>query len=81
MPPVDVPLLLEMARYAPLRTAIYSIGPPLWGAVQVVNAYLHGGAIYHVAAFALLLTALAVLLTRYHAAAFRRARLSRRLEG
>lgn len=73
-------MLLEMVRYAPLRTAIFSVGPPVWGLVQLVNAYVHDGALLYVAAFAVAMTAFSVLLTRYHVASFRRTTLSRGLE-
>ena len=74
----DPSALLEMVRYAPVRTAIFSVGPPLWGLLQLVNAYVHHGSLLYVAAFAAAMTAVSVLITRYHLASFRRTALSRR---
>lgn len=79
MLPGGASLLLETVRYAPLRTAVFSVGPPLWGVAQLVNAYLHGGALLSVGAFAVVMTAFAVLVTRYHVATYRRTRLSERV--
>ena len=78
MIPGGASLFVEMARYAPLRTAIFSVGPPLWGLFQLVNAYLHDGVLLYVGAFAVAMIAFSVLVTRYHAATFRRTLLSER---
>lgn len=78
MIPIGAALVFEMARHAPVRTAIFSVGPPLWGLVQLLNAYLHDGALLYVAVAAAVMTAFSVLLTRYHAAAYRRALLAER---
>lgn len=76
----DTPLLLEMVRHAPVRTAIFSVGPIVLGVIQVVNVYLHGGTLPLVVAFAAVMAAFSVLVTRYHAASFERMRLSMRFE-
>lgn len=81
MSPGDVSLFVEMARHAPVRTAIYSFGPPLWGLAQLANAYLNDGPLHYVCGFVVLLVVCSVLITRYHAATYRRRLLSAGIDG
>jgi len=61
----------RMARKFPVRTAVFSVGPPVLAMLQLINSYLHGVSILYASGFAVLMVAFAVFITRYHLVAFR----------
>ena len=67
----------RMAREFPVRTGIYTFGPPVFALLQLINGYVHQGALLYVGLFAALAVALSVALTRYHVAVYRRKRIAR----
>ncbi|USZ69964.1 hypothetical protein NGM10_16300 (plasmid) [Halorussus salilacus] len=71
----------EMFRELPGRTAVASVVPVLLGVAQLVNGYLHGVPVTHTGAFAVVMAAAAVVVTRYHLVAFHRAKLQRSVFG
>lgn len=73
----DRDAFVRMAREYPLRTTIYTFGLPLFGLVQLVNGYVHGGALQYIGLFCVVAVAWSVLLTRYHVATYRRESLTR----
>ncbi|WP_435345633.1 hypothetical protein [Haloarchaeobius sp. HRN-SO-5] len=74
----DRDAFVRMAREFPVRTGLFTFGLPLFGVFQLVNVFLHGGSLPVIAAFALVLVAYSVALTRYHVAAYRRDYVTRR---
>lgn len=68
-------LFIEMARDFPVRTGIFTFGPPVFALLQMVNGIVHEGALAYIGAFVVLAIACSVLLTRYHLAVYRRQRL------
>ncbi|WP_435181532.1 hypothetical protein [Halorussus sp. AFM4] len=73
----DRDAFLRMAREFPVRTGIYSFGLPVFGLLQLINGYVHDGALLYVGLFAVAAVALSVVLTRYHVAVYRRKRVTR----
>lgn len=69
---------VRMAREFPVRTAIFTFGLPVFALAQLINGYVHGGALAVIGAFAVVAVACSVALTRYHVAVYRRERLVRR---
>lgn len=61
----------KMARTYPFRTALFTLGPVVLGLAQFVNGYLNDGSLLVAATLLALMTAFAVLVTRYHLATFR----------
>lgn len=70
---------LQMAREFPVRTGIYTFGLPVFAALQLVNAFVFEGSLLIIGAFALLMVACSVQLTRYHIAGYRRRNVETRL--
>ncbi|WP_227356881.1 hypothetical protein [Haladaptatus salinisoli] len=67
----------ELCRELPAQTALFSFGPVALGAAQLWNGYSHETALTFHALFALVMVGFAVLVTRYHLAAFRLKKLER----
>lgn len=76
----DTPSFARMCRAFPVRTSLFTLGPLLVGAAQLLNALVHGSALLPVAAVALVMCAFSVLITNYHLASFRRRRLTAALD-
>lgn len=71
----------EMYSELPVRTTLASVGPVALAFAQLLNGYVHGVPVTHTGAFAAVMTAAAVLVTRYHLVEFRRSKLQRDLFG
>lgn len=67
-----------MAREFPVRTGIYTMGLPLFAALQLLNAVLFEGSLPIIAVFAALTVVASIQLTRYHVAIYRRRAISDR---
>lgn len=67
----DEATFVRMTRRFPVRTALFSFGPPVLALLLLANGYLHGLPILYVGGFAALLVAFAVFVTRYHLVTFR----------
>lgn len=63
--------LLALARADPGRTIVYSVGPVLIAAAQLLNAAYHDIGLAYPGLFALSLVVFAVIATQYHLAAHR----------
>lgn len=70
------PKFTEMAREFPVRTAVFTLVPLVFAIVQFANSVLYDGAVLFTALFSAVVLGYAVLVTRYHLAAFHRARVS-----
>ena len=66
----------KMVRTFPGRTALFTVGPVLFGLVQFLNGYLNDGSLLFTAMFLSLMVAFSVLVTRYHMTTFRIRRLT-----
>lgn len=73
----DADAFVRMAREFPVRTGIFTFGLPAFALLQVVNGVVHGGSLPYIVAFAALMVAASIQLTRYQVAAYRRRRLDR----
>lgn len=62
---------LGMTREFPVRTALFTFAPPAIGALQLVNGYVNGLSLAAAGVFSGVLVAYAVVVTRYHLAAYR----------
>lgn len=67
---------LRMAREFPVRTAIFTFGLPVFACLQIVNGFVYEGSILVISAFAALMIAYSVQVTRYQVAVYRRKKLS-----
>jgi len=65
----------RMAADFPVRTGIFTFGLPAFGLLQVINGFVHEGALLYIGLFAALVTAFSVTLTRYHLASYRKEEL------
>lgn len=74
----DGATFVRMARDFPIRTAIFTFGLPVFALLQLVNGFVHDGSLLYIGLFSVLAVGCAVVLTRYHVAAYRRKQLSRR---
>ena len=72
------PSVVQMARSRPVRTGLFSLGPPAVGGAQLLNTVFHGGSVPLVSSMATLMVLFSVLVTRYHLAVFHRRSLSTR---
>ena len=72
----DVNAFFRMAREFPLRTGIFTFGLPAFALLQLINGYVHDGALAYIGVFAVLVVAYSVMLTQYHVAAYRRRQLA-----
>ena len=66
----------QMAHEFPVRTGLFVIVLPFLAFLQLVNGYVHGGALPYAVGFALLMVTVSVQVTRCHLAAYRRKSLS-----
>lgn len=73
--PDTLAAFVRMAREFPVRTAIFSLGLPVFACLQVVNGLVHDGSLVFIGLFASLLVAYSVQITRYHVAVYRRKQL------
>ncbi|WP_436912333.1 hypothetical protein [Halosimplex marinum] len=73
----EQPSFRQMCRATPFRTALFTLGPLLVGAAQVLNAVVHGSNLPLLAAVVAATVAYSVLVTRYQLATFRRRTLTR----
>lgn len=69
------PSFASMCRTFPMRTALFTAGPLLFGVAQLLNAYVHGTGLLGPAAVTGLLLVFSLLVTQYHLASFRVTRL------
>ncbi len=67
----------ELCRELPVQTGLFSFGPVALGVAQLWNGYSHETELAFHALFALVMVGFAVLVTRYHLAAFRLKKLER----
>lgn len=65
-----------MARQFPVRTGVYTVGPPVVGLAQLVNSYVHGVPLWYAALFTVGLLAFSVIVTRYQLASYRVAQVT-----
>lgn len=72
----ELEAFVKMAREFPVRTGIYSFGLPVFAALQIVNALLFDGSLLIIGAFAALMVASSIQLTRYHVAIYRRKKVT-----
>ena len=70
----------RMARTHPVRTALFTAGPILFGLVQLVDSYLNDGSLLYAATVCGVMAAFAAMATRYHLVSFRIARLNEDLD-
>ena len=68
---------VEMAREFPVRTGVFTLVPLAFALTQLANSYVYGESLLYTGAFAVAVVAYAILVNRYHLAAFERSRLSR----
>jgi hypothetical protein len=76
----EQPSFRQMCRETPYLTALFTVGPLLVGAAQVLNALVHGSNLPLLAAVVAATVAYSVLVTRYRLATFRRRSLARVVE-
>jgi hypothetical protein len=69
----------RMAREFPVRTGLFTFGPLVLALILLANSHIHDGSLLYTIAFAVLLVAYSVQITRYHLATFQRTTLSREL--
>jgi hypothetical protein len=76
---VDIEQLgfLSMARDYPVRTALFSAGPPFAGLLILANFYVHGRSLVFPAIFALLLLTYSVMVTQYYLTVYTRETLQK----
>lgn len=74
----DRDAFIRMAREFPVRTGIFTFGLPLFALFQLINGVVYEGWLLGIGAFAVLMVACSVQLTRYHLAAYRRQQLVQR---
>ena len=67
----DVDYLHRMVRAHPLRTGLFSVGPILFGLIQMVNSYVNDGSVLFAAFFLAVMAAFAAMATRYHVVSYR----------
>jgi len=70
------PSFTEMCRSLPVRTGVFTLGPPAVGFAQLWNAVVHDVPVLPVAAIATVMVVFSVLVTSYHLAVFRRSTLT-----
>jgi hypothetical protein len=68
----DYDAFLQMANEFPVRTSIFTFGPPVFGLLQLINGLVHDGSLLFIGLFAVVAVALSVILTQYHVAVYRR---------
>lgn len=75
----ELQTFFAMARDFPVRTGIYTFGLPVFAALQLLNAFVFDGSMLIIGAFAALMVAASVQLTRYQIATYRRKKVTGRL--
>lgn len=75
----DNTTLAEMVRELPIRTALYTLGPICIALAQFVNGYVNDISLVVLFAFALVMIAASVFITRYHLTEYRVSKLEREL--
>lgn len=70
----------RMCRTFPGRTALFTVGPVLFGTLQLLNGYLHDASLPLAGVLFCLTVCFAVQVTRLHVASFRVSRLTGRLD-
>lgn len=66
----------EMAMKFPVRTGMFTLVPVLIALSQLANSYFNGGSLVFTAWFSMAIVMYAILINRYHLAAFRRMELT-----
>jgi hypothetical protein len=69
-----------MARTHPVRTALFSVGPLVFGLFQFFNSFLNDGSILFALGFCVVMGIFSALVTRYHLVTFRLTQLTKNLE-
>lgn len=72
----DIDVFLRMAREFPIRTSVFTFVPLLFALLQFANTYVNGGSLLATGGFSAAVVGYAVLINRYHLAAFHRMTLS-----
>lgn len=71
----DGETVVRLAREFPVRTGLFTVGPLLIALAQIAIAFVHDVSLLATGSFAAVMVAYAVLVTRYHLAAYRRTSL------
>lgn len=76
----ELPSFGEMCRASPIRTALFTFGPLVVGAAQVLNGLVHDSNLWLLAVVAAVTVLYSLLVTGYQLAVFRRRAVSRAVE-